>query len=104
MRLYESQQHGIGLALIDRARQTRQDIAAWPHAAARIDTGDDSIVRARPVRGYPYRVVYTVESDVIVILAYAHEKRRPDYWSVAPYFRASRDPSHDPRRRCQPAR
>lgn len=38
------------------------------------------MTRSRAVRGYPYRIVRTVEPDAIVILAYAHERRDPGYW------------------------
>ena len=80
-RWYEAQGSGIGLALIDRAQQARQDIADWPHAAPPFTTADDgTVIRSKAVRGYPYRVVYTVESDAILILAYAHERREPGYW------------------------
>lgn len=81
VRWYEAQEPGIGLALIDRAQQARQDIAVWPHAAPPFTTADDgTVIRSKAVRGYPYRVVYTVEPDAILILAYAHERREPGYW------------------------
>ncbi|MBI3461482.1 MAG: type II toxin-antitoxin system RelE/ParE family toxin [Planctomycetes bacterium] len=30
---------------------------------------------------FPYRIIYEVRSDEIVILAIAHNRRRPGYWS-----------------------
>lgn len=81
VRWYEAQEPGIGVALIDRARQVRDDIADWPNAAPAFTTADDeTVIRSRVVRGYPYRVVYAVEPDAILILAYAHERREPGYW------------------------
>ena len=44
----------------------------------RVDDG--TVIRSKAVRGYPYRIVYTVEPDTILILAYAHERREPGYW------------------------
>lgn len=32
------------------------------------------------LRQFPYRLVYMVVSDEIVIVAVAHERRRPGYW------------------------
>lgn len=32
------------------------------------------------VTGFPYRVVYFVEHEVLTIVAVAHAKRRPGYW------------------------
>lgn len=81
VRWYEAQEPGIGLALIDRAQQARQDNTQWPKAAPPFTTVDDgTVIRSRAVRGYPYRVVYTVEPDTILILADAHERREPGYW------------------------
>jgi mRNA-degrading endonuclease RelE of RelBE toxin-antitoxin system len=37
-------------------------------------------LRAKRIEGFPYRVVYLVQADMVVIVAYAHEKRRPGYW------------------------
>jgi toxin ParE1/3/4 len=80
VRWYEAQEPGIGLALIDRAQQARHDITQWPNAASPFTTTDDGIViRTKAIRGYPYRVVYTVEPDTILILAYAHERREPSF-------------------------
>lgn len=81
VRWYEAQEPGIGLALLDRAKQTRQDITEWPNAAPAFTTADDgTVVRSKAVRGYPYRVVDAVEPDSILILSYAHERREPGYW------------------------
>ncbi|MFT3876257.1 MAG: hypothetical protein QM708_07550 [Propioniciclava sp.] len=78
---YEAQEPGIGVTLIDRARQARQDIADWPDAAPLFTTADDgTVIRSKAVRGYPYRVIYAVEPGMILILAYAHERREPGYW------------------------
>jgi hypothetical protein len=71
----------VCLALIDRARQARQDIADWPNAAPPfITAGEETVIRSKAVRGYPCRIAYTVEPDTILILAYAHERREPGYW------------------------
>jgi plasmid stabilization system protein ParE len=32
-------------------------------------------------RGFPYYVAYLVSGEVIVVLAVAHERRHPRYWS-----------------------
>lgn len=31
-------------------------------------------------RRFPYRVVYLVHEDELVIVAYAHDRREPGYW------------------------
>ena len=37
-------------------------------------------VRSRAVDKFPYRVVYFVADELVIVLAVAHEKRRPGYW------------------------
>ncbi|QGN33945.1 type II toxin-antitoxin system RelE/ParE family toxin [Microlunatus sp. Gsoil 973] len=78
---YEDRAPGTGLTLIDRAAQARADIGAWPEAAPLFpDWSGRIVVRAKAIRGFPYRIVYVVHDDSVLILAYAHEKRRPGYW------------------------
>ena len=81
VRWYEQQEPGIGLALIDRAQEARQIIADWPDAATTFAIANDgTVIRSIAVRGYPHRIVYTVEPEAILIIAYAHERREPGYW------------------------
>jgi toxin ParE1/3/4 len=37
-------------------------------------------VRRKMLQRFPYNVLYTVDPDVLYIVAIAHQKRRPDYW------------------------
>ncbi|MDO5661319.1 MAG: type II toxin-antitoxin system RelE/ParE family toxin, partial [Brachybacterium sp.] len=81
VRWYDEQEPEIGLALIDRARQARKNLDPWPNAAPPFAIADDgTVIRSKAIRGYPYRIVYTVEPDTILILAYAHERQEPGYW------------------------
>lgn len=53
---------------------------------ARIDATPDrwlvleQDVRLCRARVFPYAVLYTIEPDFILIVAIAHNKRRPGYW------------------------
>ena len=38
-------------------------------------------VRRRIVRRFPYSILYTLEGDEVVVLAVAHQSRRPGYWT-----------------------
>jgi addiction module toxin relE len=81
VRWYEEQKQGIGLRFIEHAQQARLDIAEWPEAAPLFATGDDgTVIRSKRIRGYPYHVVYSVEPNLILILAYSHDHREPGYW------------------------
>lgn len=37
-------------------------------------------LRKRPLRGFPYRVVYQLQRDHALIVAVMHERQRPNYW------------------------
>ena len=51
-------------------------IAADPKRFAAVD----DLHRECPVRRFPFRIVYRVTADRIVVVAIAHAKRRPGYW------------------------
>jgi plasmid stabilization system protein ParE len=40
----------------------------------------DGIHRECPVKKFPFRIVYRVVENRIVVMAIAHAKRRPGYW------------------------
>jgi plasmid stabilization system protein ParE len=37
-------------------------------------------LRKRPLRGFPYRLVYQQRRDHVLIVAVMHERQRPNYW------------------------
>lgn len=62
----------------------RQMISAarWPRIGTPIDIQDvEAEVRRAPVARFPYYLAYLVAGDVIHVLAVAHERRRPQYWT-----------------------
>ncbi|MFI4862152.1 MAG: type II toxin-antitoxin system RelE/ParE family toxin [Phycisphaerales bacterium JB063] len=74
--VYESQQPGLGEdfhaeVMATVARITHSPLA-WP-----VLQGD---VRRCLSHRFPYGVLYSVESDVIYILAVMHLRRRQGYW------------------------
>ena len=56
-------------------------VLEWPESGA-VWPGSDSIpvVRSRRVAGFPYRLVYLVQATELVVIALAHQKRKPGYW------------------------
>jgi plasmid stabilization system protein ParE len=46
--------------------------------AAEIVRGD---IRRKPLRRFPYSLLYTIRGDEVRILAVTHQRRRPFYWS-----------------------
>jgi len=51
-------------------------IAAQPDQFVAVDKRH----RACPVVRFPFRVVYRVERNCILVVAVVHAKRRPNYW------------------------
>lgn len=51
---------------------------AWPAVP---DWDREPRLRRKSVGGFPYGVIYFVTDDEVVIVAYAHDKRRPGYWT-----------------------
>ena len=73
---YETQQRGLGRALLVEVRRAYQRIIELP-LEARIERGE---IRVRSVVRFPYRVYYRVRDEQIVIIAVGHRRRRPGFW------------------------
>lgn len=78
VRWYEAQRPGLGAELFDSVNRILNFVESNPLAGAAVSS--DARTRRFLVRRFPYQVVYRIHSDVIVIVAVAHLKRRPDYW------------------------
>ncbi len=75
-RYYESEAPGVGLAFIAEVHRTMSIVVSHPRAAKRIRGS----IRKKPLTHFPYSLLYSIESDLILIVAVAHHKRRPTYW------------------------
>lgn len=73
---YESQQRGLGQALVDEVEKTLNRIAEHPKAARVVIGG----VRRRLVHRFPFAVLYRLRDKHIVVAAIAHRRRKPGYW------------------------
>jgi len=73
---YDTQQPGLGRALIVEIRRAYQRIIELP-LAARVERGE---IRIRSVVRFPYRIYYRVRDEQIVIVAVGHRRRRPGFW------------------------
>ncbi|WP_349827291.1 type II toxin-antitoxin system RelE/ParE family toxin [Brevibacterium litoralis] len=78
---YEDRDDVVGTRFEQSVRSALHDVTtspgswpAWP--------GIEGVVTARSRRtaGFPYRVVYTVHDEQVIVLAVAHTSRRPGYW------------------------
>jgi plasmid stabilization system protein ParE len=78
---YESRRPGLGQELLAAVDECLDLMARWPGAGSLVPgLPPDLVVRRAPVRRFPYHVVYLDTESGIRILAFAHDRRRPDYW------------------------
>ena len=73
---YNGESPGLGHELARQARQLCSLIAESPLAGQEVRPG----IRRRLLRRFPYAILYAVEGSDILIIAIAHQRRRPGYW------------------------
>lgn len=82
VRWYEQRHTGLGLAFLAAVDQAVDSAAQWPRMGAPVEgVAEDVEARRAPTARFPYYVAYIVVDEVLVVLAIAHERRRPVYWS-----------------------
>lgn len=73
---YEVQQKGLGKKIAQALDITKKRISLFPEVNSEISNG----IRRALIRGFPYGLIYSVQEDVIEIIAVAHLHREPMYW------------------------
>jgi len=73
---YEREFPGLGKRFKEEVRKATKRIAEYPTAWSK-ERGE---VRRYLLHKFPYKLLYSIEPDHILILAVAHQHRRPDYW------------------------
>jgi plasmid stabilization system protein ParE len=75
-RYYNRQSPRLGDAFRAEIKSALPRIRAWPLSCP-IERGD---IRRLTLSRFPYKLLYSVESDHIYVIAVAHQHRDPDYW------------------------
>jgi plasmid stabilization system protein ParE len=67
----------LGLAFIAEFERSLEVLVAHPALGApwRAKT------RRFPLRRFPYSIIYRIKADELRVIALAHQRRRPGYWS-----------------------
>lgn len=73
---YELEHEGLGGRFKAEVEEAARRIARYPHAWSVHGVE----IRKCLLHKFPYKLLYSVEKDHVVILAVAHQHRRPDYW------------------------
>ncbi len=67
---------GLGQRFFAEVRRAESLIAQFPEAGGEIRPG----IRKRLLRKFRYSLIYSIEQDSLLILAVAHQSRRPGFW------------------------
>ncbi len=73
---YDRRVPGLGDEFVEEVERAVEEIASFPESGSPYLADTRRVV----VRRFPYSVVYRVRPEEIVILAVAHQRRRPGYW------------------------
>ncbi|MEW6594383.1 MAG: type II toxin-antitoxin system RelE/ParE family toxin [Thermodesulfobacteriota bacterium] len=73
---YEKQVAQLGERFLSTVEGAVADLCEQPEGWP--DIGDG--VRRRPLRRFPYSVLYRIDEGEIVVVALMHQRRRPHYW------------------------
>jgi toxin ParE1/3/4 len=76
VRFYKERGRNLGKRLAREVRAAVRKIVATPERWRVLEQD----VRRCLVCVFPYSVLYTIETDFILIIAVAHAKRQPGYW------------------------
>ncbi len=81
-RWYEAQRQGLGVGFLTAVDRAVEAIGRWPEAGAPVEGMPAELrVRRVPIGRFPHYVAYLVTAEAIHVLAVAHERRRPRYWT-----------------------
>lgn len=73
---YELEQSGLGSRFEYEIKQSLLRIQQYPQAWS----SERKEIRRYFVHKFPYKILYSVQKETIVVLAFAHLHRKPDYW------------------------
>ena len=73
---YETELAGLGFRFKEEIKSSVLRIKEHPEAWS-IEKGE---VRKVLLHRFPYKILYAIEKEKIIILAIAHQHRKPNYW------------------------
>lgn len=73
---YEARQVGLGAAFTREIETATEQVLETPERFRFVEQD----VRRCLTRTFPYGILYTLERDLVLIVAIAHGSRKPGYW------------------------
>ena len=74
---YEIEQPGLGTRFEEVIKHSLLRIQQYPQAWP----PERKEIRRYILHRFPYKILYSIQDDKIVVLAFAHLHRKPDYWT-----------------------
>ena len=75
---YSGQAPGLGEAFLLETLKTLKLIAQFPQAWHPLT----SILRRCRLNRFPYSIIYSFNSTALLVIAVAHQHRKPQYWKT----------------------
>jgi toxin ParE1/3/4 len=76
LEFYRAQVSGLGAEFLGELERATERLAANP----RLGAPYDSETRRLLLRRFPFSLIYEVHADHVLVVAVAHQRRRPGYW------------------------
>ena len=73
---YELEQSGLGARFENEIKQALIRVLRYPTAWSL----ERKEIRRYFIHKFPYKILYSIQKEIIVVLAFAHLHRKPDYW------------------------
>lgn len=73
---YELRSIGLGVDFLDDVQKVVDTLRAQPLLGEHIEGG----LRNAVLHRFPFTIIYSPEPEEILIVAVAHQRRRPGYW------------------------
>src|SRR5712691_7528700 len=73
---YDAASSGLGNDFLDDVQQAIGRLCEYPEIGGAVA----SDLRRMLLHRFPFSIIYSIETDVILVIAIAHHGRRPGYW------------------------
>jgi toxin ParE1/3/4 len=74
---YESKNYGLGIDFLLEVESGLEAIRSFPNQCSLRKDG----TRRYLIHCFPYFIIYVYQNDHIWVIAFAHCKRKPEYWN-----------------------
>jgi plasmid stabilization system protein ParE len=73
---YEAESAELGFEFLDDVQRVIDSLREHPKLGQTVGRG----LRRVLLRRFPFSLIYSEEANEILVVAVAHQRRRPDYW------------------------